>query len=110
MQPTLTGPQPVRRLVRMLASALTVIMLMAVPAFAVCAFAPRHQAADATKVMVPIAQGDELAAYGVSSVPMEVTADQTPALAEGEAPTTVLLKNWKYTLNRSGTPPPVKYP
>jgi len=87
----------------------TAIMFMAVAVFAVCAFAPRHQTAEATKVMVPIAQGDELAALGISSVPMEATADQTSALAASEAPATVLLKNWKYTLNRSGTPPPVQY-
>jgi len=85
------------------------VMLIAVAALAVCALAPRHQSADATKVMIPIAQGDELAAFGVSSVPMETTADQASALDENEALATVLLKYWKYTLCRSGTPPPVHY-
>jgi hypothetical protein len=106
MQRNLLASLSVTRVARMLGGALAAAMMLAVPAFAISSIAPRVQPVEANKAFIPIAPGDELAAYGMQTPRQSVLAAKHHDAREAES--TVLLRNWEYTggpgHKRSGQP------
>jgi hypothetical protein len=92
-------------LVRVLSGVATAGVFLAVPLFAVSAFAPRSESAEATPVLVPIVPDDELVACGLKT-PQASDAKPPQVAVGGETPSTVLLRKWVYTSQpkRSGQP------
>jgi hypothetical protein len=107
MQRLLLASLFVARTGRVLRGMVTVSLLLAVPAFAVCSIAPRFQPAEANHNLIPIAPGDEWAAYGMQS-PRQPVAGTRHTDVPGQTESIVFLRNWEYTGGpggkRSGQP------
>jgi hypothetical protein len=107
MQRMMFASLSVARIGRVLGGVFNVAILLAVPAIAICSIAPWIQPVEANQNLIPIAPGDELAAYGMQSARQTaVVAKHTDEL--GQPQSIVFLRNWEYTggpgKKRSGQP------
>jgi hypothetical protein len=100
------GCGPISKFVRLASGLLGAVVIVAVPSFAVSAFAPRTQVAVESTGFTPLSAAEELMAYGPTVRPKQAPGNQSvSAQGVGDGLDTTFMKSWQFTRTKpSGQP------